>query len=95
MNSREFKAKILPHYTSMYRVAASVMRSDDEAADIVQDAMLDSLKKEISSKISSIPNHIASMLYAMPVLINCEAKNNTFRQTRSLILIQPKTFIPN
>ncbi len=40
MNSREFKAKILPHYVSMYRVAASVMRSDDEAADIVQDTML-------------------------------------------------------
>lgn len=40
MNNEEFKAKILPHYKSMYRVAASIMGSDIEAADAVQDAML-------------------------------------------------------
>lgn len=40
MTTEEFKAKILPHYRNMYRVAASVMRSDTEAADVVQDAML-------------------------------------------------------
>ena len=40
MTTEEFKAKILPHYKSMYRVAASVMRSEVEAADAVQDAML-------------------------------------------------------
>ena len=40
MTTEEFKAKILPHYKSMYRVAASVMRSEVEAADVVQDAML-------------------------------------------------------
>lgn len=40
MNNEEFKAKILPHYKSMYRVAASVMGNDNEAADAVQDAML-------------------------------------------------------
>lgn len=40
MTTEEFKAKILPHYKSMYRVAASFMRSEVEAADAVQDAML-------------------------------------------------------
>ncbi len=40
MNNEEFKAKILPQYKSMYRVAASIMGSDIEAADAVQDAML-------------------------------------------------------
>lgn len=40
MTTEEFKVKILPHYRSMYRVAASVMKSDVETADIVQDAML-------------------------------------------------------
>ena len=40
MTTEEFKAKILPHYRCMYRIAASVMRSDSEAADVVQDAML-------------------------------------------------------
>lgn len=40
MTTEEFKAKILPHYRCMYRVAASVMRSDVEAADVVQEAML-------------------------------------------------------
>ncbi len=40
MTTEEFKAEILPHYRYMYRIAASVMRSDSEAADVVQDAML-------------------------------------------------------
>lgn len=40
MTNEEFKASILPHYKGMYRIAASIMRSDDEAADAVQDAML-------------------------------------------------------
>lgn len=40
MTTEEFKAKILPHYKYMYRVAASVMKSEEEAADVVQDAML-------------------------------------------------------
>ncbi len=40
MTNEEFKASILPHYMNMYRIAASVMRSGDEAADAVQDAML-------------------------------------------------------
>lgn len=40
MSTEEFKAKILPHYRYMYRIAASVMRSDYEAADVVQDVML-------------------------------------------------------
>ena len=40
MNTEEFKAKILPHYRYMYRIAASVMKSDSEAADVVQDVML-------------------------------------------------------
>ena len=40
MTNEEFKASILPHYMGMYRIAASIMRSGDEAADAVQDAML-------------------------------------------------------
>lgn len=40
MTTEEFKAKILPHYRYMYRIAASVMRSDSEAVDVVQDVML-------------------------------------------------------
>ncbi len=40
MTTDEFKAKILPYYRCMYRVAASVMNNDVEAADIVQDAIL-------------------------------------------------------
>lgn len=40
MNKKEFKAKILPHYVSMFRVAISIMGSEDEAADVVQDSML-------------------------------------------------------
>ncbi|MCI9607303.1 MAG: sigma-70 family RNA polymerase sigma factor [Muribaculaceae bacterium] len=40
MTTDEFKAKVLPHYKCMYRVAASVTRSETEAADVVQDALL-------------------------------------------------------
>ncbi len=40
MNNDEFKAEIQPHYRLMYRVAASVLRNDDEAADAVHDAVL-------------------------------------------------------
>lgn len=40
MTTEEFKAKILPYYRCMYRVAASVTGSEVEAADIVQDAIL-------------------------------------------------------
>lgn len=40
MTADEFKAKVLPHYKCMYRVAASVTRSETEAADVVQDALL-------------------------------------------------------
>ena len=40
MTTEEFIDKILPHYRIMYRVAASVMRSEVEAVDVVQDAML-------------------------------------------------------
>lgn len=39
MTTEEFKAKILPYYKCMYRVAASVMKSEAEAADVVQDAL--------------------------------------------------------
>ena len=40
MTTEEFKVKILPHYRCMYRIAASVMKSDVEASDVVQDVML-------------------------------------------------------
>lgn len=40
MTTKEFKAYIIPYYRDMYRIAASVMKSGDEAADAVQDAML-------------------------------------------------------
>ena len=65
MNSREFKAKILPHYTSMYRVAASVMRSDDEAADIVQDAML-----RLFEKRNQLENIVDTKSYCINVVRN-------------------------
>lgn len=65
MNSREFKAKILPHYTSMYRVAASVMRSDDEAADIVQDAML-----RLFEKRNQLENIVDIKSYCINVVRN-------------------------
>jgi RNA polymerase sigma factor, sigma-70 family len=65
MNSREFKAKILPHYTSMYRVAASVMRSDDEAADIVQDAML-----RLFEKRNQLENIVDIQSYCINVVRN-------------------------
>lgn len=65
MNSREFKAKILPHYTSMYRVAASVMRSDDEAADIVQDAML-----KLFEKRNQLENIVDIKSYCINVVRN-------------------------
>lgn len=65
MNSREFKAKILPHYTSMYRVAASVMRSDDGAADIVQDAML-----RLFEKRNQLENIVDIQSYCINVVRN-------------------------
>ena len=40
MTTKEYIARILPHYKCMYRVAASVTRSEAEAADIVQDVLL-------------------------------------------------------
>ncbi len=40
MTTEEFKAKVLPYYKIMYRVAVSVLENDSEAADIVQEAML-------------------------------------------------------
>ncbi len=40
MTTAEFKANILPHYKSVYRVAVTLMGNSQEAADIVQDVML-------------------------------------------------------
>lgn len=40
MTKEEFKAEILPHYRLMYRVATSVLRNEEEAADAVHDAVL-------------------------------------------------------
>lgn len=39
MSTEEFKENILPYYAIMFRVAASVLKSSDEAADAVQDAI--------------------------------------------------------
>lgn len=40
MTTEEFKAKMLPHYRAMYRVAASVIVNGVEAGDVVQDIVL-------------------------------------------------------
>lgn len=40
MTAEEFKTNIMPYYINMYRIAASVMTSRDEASDAVQDAIL-------------------------------------------------------
>ncbi|MCM1504766.1 MAG: hypothetical protein NC127_06180 [Muribaculum sp.] len=50
MTTEEFKAKVLHHYIDMYRVAASVTRNDDEAADVVQDAMIKLWKRRSELK---------------------------------------------
>lgn len=54
MNNEEFKAKIQPYYRLMYRVAASVLRNDDEAADAVHDAVLKLFERR--NKLDNIPN---------------------------------------
>lgn len=54
MNNEEFKAKIQPYYRLMYRVAASVLRNDDEAADAVHDAVLKLFERR--NKLDNTPN---------------------------------------
>ncbi|WP_303032275.1 RNA polymerase sigma factor [uncultured Duncaniella sp.] len=54
MNNDEFKAEIQPHYKLMYRVAASVLRNDDEAADAVHDAVLKIFERR--NQLKDVPN---------------------------------------
>lgn len=54
MNNEEFKAQIQPYYRLMYRVAASVLRNDDEAADAVHDAVLKLFERR--NQLKDIPN---------------------------------------
>lgn len=54
MNNDEFKAEIQPHYRLMYRVAASVLKNDDEAADAVHDAVL--IIFERRNQLKDVPN---------------------------------------
>ncbi len=63
MNKKEFKAKILPHYVSMFRVAVSIMESEDEAADVVQDSMLKLYEMRNSfSNISDVKSYCNSVV---------------------------------
>lgn len=54
MNNEEFKAEIQPHYRLMYRVAASVLKNDDEAADAVHDAVLKIFERR--NQLKDVPN---------------------------------------
>lgn len=40
MNSEEFKILVMPHYRTMYGVAAALLGDCDDASDAVQDAMV-------------------------------------------------------
>ncbi len=40
MTRQEFKELILPMHAAMYRAAFSICKSEDDAADIVQDTMI-------------------------------------------------------
>ena len=63
MNNDEFKAKIQPHYRLMYRVAVSVLRNDDEAADAVHDAVLKLFEKRNHLEyISNIKQYCLSVV---------------------------------
>ncbi len=63
MNNDEFKAKIQPHYRLMYRVAVSVLRNDDEAADAVHDAVLKLFEKRNQLEyISNIKQYCLSVV---------------------------------
>ena len=54
MNNEEFKDKIQSYYRLMYRVAASVLKSDYEATDAVHDAVLKLFEKR--NQLEHIPN---------------------------------------
>lgn len=54
MTTEEFKAEIEPHYRLMYRVAASVLKSDYEAADAVHDAVLKLFEKP--DRLKDVPD---------------------------------------
>lgn len=63
MNNDEFKTKIQPHYRLMYRVAVSVLRNDDEAADAVHDAVLKLFEKRNQLEyISNIKQYCLSVV---------------------------------
>lgn len=63
MNNDEFKAKIQPHYRLMYRVAVSVLRNDDVAADAVHDAVLKLFEKRNQLEyISNIKQYCLSVV---------------------------------
>ena len=63
MTTEEFKANIMPHYMSMYRVAATVMISRDEAADAVQDAIIRLWdKRDKLNNISDLKSYCISVV---------------------------------
>ena len=63
MTTEEFKANIMPHYMSMYRVAATVMISRDEAADAVQDAIIRLWdKRDKLNNISDLKSYCFSLV---------------------------------
>ena len=63
MTTEEFKANIMPHYMSMYRVAATVMISRVEAADAVQDAIIRLWdKRDKLNNISDLKSYCISVV---------------------------------
>jgi RNA polymerase sigma factor, sigma-70 family len=63
MTTDKFKADILPYYKEMYKVAVSIMGSDIDAADAVQDAMLRLWDKRAMLKdVSSLKSYCLNVV---------------------------------
>lgn len=77
MSTEEFKENILPYHAIMFRVAASVMKSGDEAADAVQDAI-----ERLWEKRDLLKNVNDLKSYAVSVVRNI-CLNNIKRKTLS------------
>lgn len=86
MNNNEFKAKLQPHYRLMYRVAASVLGNDYEAADAVHDAVLKLFEKRNQLE------HISNLKqYCLSVVRNICL--NIIRDRKALVDINDYTYI--
>ncbi len=63
MDPQQFKTIILPYHADMYRLAFSILRDADDAADVVQDTFLKLW--EHRSELLSVKNHRAYCLSAV------------------------------